>query len=97
MMAYKEVNPGIWKPENEGDFIEGIFVRAEEDVGHKGSTLYHLEVEEKQISIWGCTVLDQKMVFVKPADKIRITYKGLGEKQPGKNPAKLFKVEIDRN
>lgn len=96
-MAYEEINPSIWTPEKEGDFIEGVFIKAEENVGPQDSKLYHLEVEEKPISIWGCAILDQRMVSVKPGDKLRITYKGLGEKQPGKNQAKIFKVEVDRN
>lgn len=95
-MVYEEINPGMWIAENEGDCIEGIFIRAEENVGPQKSTLYHLEKEEKPVSFWGCTILDQRMMWIKPGDKIRVTYKGLGEKQPGKNQAKIFKVEIDK-
>jgi len=96
-MAYEELNPGMWIPENEEDSIEGIFVKAEHDVGPQKSTLYHLEVEEKPMLFWGSTILDQRMVWVKSGDKIKVTYKGLAEKQPGKNPAKIFKVEVDRD
>ena len=95
-MAYEEVNPGMWTPEKEGDSLEGIFIRAEHDVGPQKSTIYHLEKEGKPMSFWGCTILDQRMAWVKPSDSFRVTYKGLAEPQPGKNPAKIFKVEIDR-
>jgi len=96
-MAFEEINPGIWTPEKEGDSLEGIFIKAEHDIGPQNSKLYHIEVEEKPISIWGCTILDQKMVWVKTGDKLKVTYLGLGDKQPGKNQTKLFKVEVDRN
>jgi len=32
-MAYEEVTPGIWTPENEDDSIEGVFIKPEHDVG----------------------------------------------------------------
>ena len=95
-MAFQEINPTIWTPVEIDDSVEGIFIKAELNVGPQNSTLYHLEVEQKPVSIWGCTILDQRMVSIKPGDKLRVTYKGLAEKQPGKNPAKIFKVEVDR-
>ena len=79
-----------------GDCIEGVFIRAEKKTfGNTESMLYHLEVEEKPISVWGCVVLDQKMMFVNPGDKVKITYTGKSKAQPGKNPAKLFSVAVD--
>ena len=95
-MAYEEINPGIWTYEVEGDFVEGIFVKAEKNVGPQNSMMYHLEVEEKPMSIWGSAILDQRMMWAKPGDKTKITYKGLAEATIGKKPAKIFKVEIDR-
>jgi hypothetical protein len=95
-MAFEEVNPGIWTPENEDDSITGVFVRAESDVGQNKSMIYHLEIDGKPLSVWGCAILDQRMIAVRPGDKVRITYKGLGEKAGGKNAPKIFKVEIDR-
>ena len=94
-MVFKEIEPSLWIPEKEGDSITGTFVNADSNVGPNNSTMYHLEVEGKPVGIWGCTILDQRMVAVKPGDKLRITYKGLGEKVGGKNPAKIFKVEVD--
>jgi len=95
-MAFQEINPTIWTPVEPEDSVEGIFIKAELNVGPQKSTLYHLEVEQKPVSIWGCMILDQRMVSVKAGDKTRITFKGLAEKQPGKNAAKIFKVEVDR-
>lgn len=95
-MVFKEIDPTMWKPEKDGDSITGIFIRAEADVGENKSMLYHLEADGKPISVWGSTILDQRMAWIKPGNKIRITYKGLAEKQKGKNPAKIFKVEVDQ-
>lgn len=94
-MAYKEVNPGMWTPEKDGDCIEGVFIRAEKDIGLNKSMLYHLESDAKPISVWGSTILDQRMAWIKPGQKIRITFKGLAEKKTGKNAPKIFKVEVD--
>ncbi len=95
-MAYKEVNPETWTYEEDGDFIEGILVKSESDVGANKSNIYTLETEPKKfIGVWGSIILDQRMSLVKVGEKIKITYKGLGEKKAGKNPAKIFKVEVD--
>ncbi len=96
-MAFQEVNPDTWKPEKEDDSIEGVLVKVQSDVGENESMLYSIEVEKgKFISVWGSTVLDQRMSLVQVGDKVRITYKGLGEKKGGKNAPKIFKVEVDR-
>lgn len=96
-MVFKEVNPETWKPEKEGDFIEGILVTKQDNIGENKSKIYSLEISPaKFISVWGCTILDQRMEYVKEGSKIRITYKGLSEQtSKGKNPAKIFKVEVD--
>ena len=97
-MAFKEVESNTWQPENENDSIEGVLVKVEREVGINKANLYHLETSDKKnISVWGSAVLDSKMTFVKEGDILRITYLGLGEKKIGQNPAKLFKVEIDRD
>ncbi len=36
------------------------------------------------------------MDFVKVGDKVKITFKGLGEKKPGQKAPKIFKVEVDK-
>jgi len=93
---FKEINPDVWKYENDGDAIEGVLVKREDNVGANESTIYSLETSPGVFkSVWGSVILDQRMALVKIGQKIRITYKGLAEKQPGKNAAKLFKVEVD--
>ena len=95
-MAYKEINQEMWSYENEGDFIEGILVNTQKDIGVNKSMLYHLETPEGVKNVWGSTILDSNMALVKVGEKVRITYKGLGEAKAGKNAPKIFKVEVDR-
>ena len=94
-MSYKEIDPSFWKAENDGDFIEGIFIGTEHEVGENKSELYTIESDSKPIKVWGSTILDQKMIAIKQGDKIKITYLGKAEAKAGRNPAKLFKVERD--
>ncbi len=95
-MAYEEINPTDWKYENEGDFIEGFLVRIQEKIGPNNSKLYSIETPEGVKNVWGATLLDSRMALTKVGDKIKITYKGLAEASQGKNPAKIFKVEVDK-
>lgn len=95
-MAYEEINPTEWKFEKDGDFIEGILVRTQDNVGVNKSMLYNIETLEGVKSVWGAAILDSRMALVKIGDKIKITYKGLGEAKGGKNAPKIFKVEVDK-
>lgn len=103
-MVYQEINPGVWIPKNDGDFVEGVVIGKQEGIGTNKSRLYNLEVTPEeasrinsasnQVNVWGCKVLDDKMALVKIGNKIKITFKGLSEAKKGMNPAKLFKVEV---
>jgi len=95
-MTFEEIQNEVWKPEIEGDSITGVLLSREEHVGTNDSMLYTLEVEKKPLLVWGSTVLDGKMVSVKNGDLVKIEYLGKAEPKPGKNPAKMFKVYIDR-
>jgi len=82
-----------WKPEKEEDFIEGLLTEIERNVGVNESTLYKIEVAGGEVkSVWGSTVLDSRMTNVKMGEEVKIIYKGLGKKSPGKNPPKIFQV-----
>jgi len=97
-MTYHEIEPRIWKPEKENDFIEGVLVTKQENVGENKSMLYGLETADGIKNVWGSTILDERMAFTKIGDKIKITFKGLAkDSKKGRNPAKIFKVEIDRD
>ena len=93
-MTYKEINPGEWKYEEDGDFIEGILVSIKREVGPNKAMLYSID-NGTILNVWGSTILDSKLCFGKIGDKVKITYKGLGEKKQGQNAPKIFKVEID--
>jgi len=95
-MAYKEINPEMWGYEKDGDFIEGILVNIQRDIGVNKSILYNIETPEGVRNVWGSTILDSHMALVKVGEKVKITYKGLGEAKAGKNAPKIFKVEVDR-
>lgn len=94
---YEEIKPTDWTYEKDGDFIEGILIQKQPDIGPNKSMLYSIENQEGVKNVWGAAILDQRMAFVKVGEKIKITYKGLAEATPGKNPAKIFKVEVDRD
>lgn len=97
-MAYEEINPSVWKYAKDGDFIEGILVRVQDDIGPNSSKLYSIETSEGVKNVWGSAILDERMSIVKLDSKIKITYKGVSAtKAKGKNPAKLFKVEVDKS
>jgi len=95
MGSFKESTGNFWKPEKEGDKIQGLLVKVEEKVGPNESMLYHLEQKGgDRIQVWGSTVLDSRMIPVKIGQEVRITYKGEAEKGGrGKNKPKIYKVE----
>lgn len=95
-MAYVEINPTDWTYTKDGEFIEGIYALKKEDIGINKSKLYSIETSDGVKNVWGSAILDSRMALVKVGDKIKITYKGLGEATGGKNPPKLFKVEVDK-
>ena len=96
-MPYQEIKPTDWTYEKDGDCIEGVLVRKQPEIGPNKSMLYSIENPEGVKNVWGSAILDQRMAFVNVGEKIKITYKGLAEATPGKNPAKIFKVEVDRD
>ena len=95
-MAYEEINPTDWTYENDGDFIEGVVVRVQNDIGPNKSKLYSIETPNGLKSVWWATLLDSRMALVCVGAKVKKTYKGKAEATAGKNPAKIFKVEVDK-
>jgi len=96
-MTYEEINPTDWTYKEDGDFIEGVLVQVQNNVGPNSSMLYSIETSEGIKNVWGTTLLDSRMSLTKVSDKVKITYKGLAEATGGKNPAKIFKVEVDKD
>lgn len=95
-MTFEEVNPGIWKPEKEGDEITGILISKESEVGSNKSMLYTIEQDGKPIAVWGSAILDSRMIAVKVGELVKIVFKGLGEAKAGHNAPKIYQVLVDR-
>lgn len=75
-MAYKEITPTVWKPVEPEDFIEGTLVSKEENKGSFKSNAYFIRKLDNELSlVWGAQVLDERMKFIKPGDKIKIVFK----------------------
>ncbi len=95
-MVFTEVESNDWKFEIEGDCIEGILLDKKSKIGPNEAMLYVLETSKGFENVWGSTILDQRMNLVEVGSKIRITYKGKADATPGKRPAHIFKVEVDK-
>ena len=94
-MTFEKVEINTWKPQEVNESVEGIFLKAEAEVGANSSMLYSIEVEGKPIAVWGSAVLDTKMNAVHIGDLIKIVYLGKGEAKGGHNAPKLYDVYID--
>jgi len=96
MVIYKESTGNFWKPTKDGDFVEGLYINKETNVGQNKSNIYYIEKLEDHdvVQIWGTTILDQRMTPVRVGQQVKITYKGLGEKgKGGKQAPHIWKVE----
>lgn len=96
MTDWEEVQTDMWIPEEPGDAIEGTYLGVQPDVGENKSKLYTIETEaKKQFNFWGSTVLDGKMIGVKPGQAIKVEF--LGKVKPeGKKEYKSYKVYVSK-
>lgn len=81
--------------EQYGQYVIGEYLGMQEQVGPNASRLYNLRLEDGQtVSVWGTTVLDNRMDLLRPplASTLTIIYVGETEAKKGQNPAKLFKI-----
>jgi hypothetical protein len=88
------------KFDNVGDSVTGILKEVREGRDFNGGPCPQLIIEvdggdEKTLTA-GQVLLKQALAEQRPqpGDKIRITYSGRGEGKPGKEPPKLFTVEV---
>lgn len=92
MDNWESIEPGIWKPEKEGDMIEGILVKVDEKSGKYESPAYHIETANgEHKTVFGSTVLNNRMSYVNPGDRLRIIFKRL-EKNSKNQDVKIFEV-----
>jgi len=89
---YEDVEAQFWNPENENDAVSGFYISNQSEVGTNKSMVYNLEQPNgKIISVWGSTVLDNKMKLVKIGDDLKIVF--LGEKKGKDRAYKDFKIQ----
>lgn len=97
MDEWKTIDPGVWKPANEGDQIIGVLVNKEPKDETSGiSARYYIETDRGMFFVWGSTVLDDRMQYVKVNQKIRITYEGKTKNKRGQD-VNLFRVDVSGN
>jgi hypothetical protein len=88
---WNKVETEVWNPE-EGQEISGIYLGVQPEVGENKSNLYSLEISPgKQISVWGCKVLDGKMIGVGIGQQVKIKFVGRIKPEKGKE-YKSFEV-----
>ena len=97
-MEFKPINPGVWKPLNDGDTMEGVLVSSE--LGKKfGGKVYHLETPKgEQVVIFSTTVLEDRMSYVKVGEYVKIIYKGTMKNAKGQETKmfEVFKATVDQ-
>lgn len=78
-----------------GEYVEGELLGIQDSVGPNESRLYNFRMEDGAIvSVWGGTVLDNRMDLMRPpiGSLVKIVYVGDGNKKPGQNPPRIFKL-----
>ena len=87
-MEWKMIQPELWKPENNGDEIIGKLI-TKDPSKFIGRTNYHLEVTKEgklsQVTVFGSTVLDDKMQYINLGQIIKIVYKGKQKNKKGQD------------
>lgn len=82
-----------------GDSVTGLIQSIVEGTDYSGNPVpvLELETDEGEISVTASQVmLRAELAEVRPevGDEVTITFIDFGEAQPGRNPAKLFEIEI---
>lgn len=91
-MEFEEINPNVWKHEKVGDSVEGVLLEKRKEVGANNSNAYYLEKDGNKVMVWGTTIIDQRMAYVKVGEYIRITFTE-ATVNAKKQPLNIFKVE----
>lgn len=76
-----------WKPEKTNDFIIGRYISTSLGTGRGEGLRFHI-IEDQQgneISILGCTVLDNKLEKVEYGTVIKIIFKGMATSERGRD------------
>ena len=89
------VEAEVWKPEQEGDSIQGVLINTEENAGKYDGNAYYIENSDGTHLVFGTSVLDNRMKLVSIGDEVKIEYKGLDETKNG-DEVKMFVVQKRR-
>ncbi len=93
MDEWETIEPKMWKPEKDGDSIEGVLVNKEPaDKSRELSARYKVENPDGIFLVWGCATLDDRMIHVVVGEKVRITFKEKKDIGKGKT-LNIYKVE----
>jgi hypothetical protein len=94
MDEWQTIEPGVWRPENKGDQINGVLVSKEPKHEPNGlSARYYIENQDGMFLVWGSAVIDDRMQYVKIGQKVRITFEGRTKNKKNQQ-VNLFKVEV---
>lgn len=79
-----------------GQVVEAVYLGTKTEVGPNKSNVHAFSVQGVDCGIWGCEVLDAKIILLqpKPGDRLLIYYDGLLEAKPGQNPAKNIRLFV---
>ena len=95
-MAFKKVEPNVFKFEKEGDLIEGTLIKVDDSTKYEKNKVYHIEDKEKKIwVVFGTTIMIDRLSYAKIGDRVRIVYDGIDQNKKGQD-TKLFSVYIDQ-
>lgn len=94
---WSEVTKGdVFRFEKVGDTIEGKFVAVHQGQKYPDNQIYEIETPKAQIvTVFGTTILNQKMQKVEIGSYVRIIYKGGIPTKRGKD-AKDFAVFVQK-
>ena len=84
-MEFKKISPGVFKPVNTGDTIEGVLVNVEDGKKY-GGKVYHLETPtDEQMVVFSTTILEDRMSYIKVGDYCKIVYNGVTKNKLGQD------------
>jgi hypothetical protein len=93
---FKEVTLEAGEVWDKEEPIEGVFLKAEQDVGPNKSHMYSIKTADGVVKVWGSTVLDDKLLGVPQGTYIKIEYEGKLKSKKG-TEYHSYKVFIDED
>lgn len=82
----------FWCPSDNGDTLQGIYTKKEENIGRNHAEVYTLKQGDVEYKIFGTVGLIRKMEEIPIGYEVGIVYKGEKPSTPPKKPFKLFDI-----